>query len=385
MNNRSTEGAAPLLKALQELAPLIAQHRARFDRDRHLPDEVFNALADAGVFRLWLPKIFGGYELTPLQFMEVVEAAAELDGTVGWLVGNGGGMSRAGGYLPEETARAWFADKRAFITSSTGAVGRAVKVEGGYRITGRWPFGSGSSHATHFMVLVSLDVQNQAEHPPFCAFVERKDVAIHDTWHVSGLRGTASCDFEIADVFVPTSLTHAFLVPAGVQPGPLYRFSQMTIFPITVAVVPLGIARNVMKTFRAIAGTTTRLGTTASLRDRETIQDMMGRIEAKFAAARALLASALCDLYDSFGAAGGDDDKLLLRCRLAYTFASETAMDIGKTLSLATGARAIFEDCPIERALRDLNAAAMHIAMSPNNYLIAGRVSLGLDPGVKRL
>ena len=97
---RKPNRIAAHLEAIRGLAPLIARHRDAFDVERRLPDTVFEALADAGLFRLWLPEALGGPELSPLEFMAVVEAAATLDGSVGWLVGNGGGMSRIGGYLP---------------------------------------------------------------------------------------------------------------------------------------------------------------------------------------------------------------------------------------------------------------------------------------------
>ncbi len=150
------DATARYLDALRDLAPQIAVHRSAFDRDRRLPDAVFHALADAGLFRLWLPRALGGPELSPLDFMDVVEAAAALDGSVGWLVGNGGGMSRVGGYLPTAVDRKWFASPRTFIVSATGAVGKAEVVNGGYRVTGRWPFGSGAPHASHFMGLATI-------------------------------------------------------------------------------------------------------------------------------------------------------------------------------------------------------------------------------------
>src|SRR5437868_7617439 len=139
---RSPDRVAEYLAAIHRLAPLIAQHRASFDEERRLLDVLFNALADAGLFRLWLPEAIGGPELSPVDFMTVVEAASALDGSVGWLVGNGAGMSRVGGYLSIKVAREFFSNPRAFITSATGAVGAAQRVEGGYRVTGRWPFGS---------------------------------------------------------------------------------------------------------------------------------------------------------------------------------------------------------------------------------------------------
>src|SRR3954463_14088057 len=119
---RSPDRVAEYLAAIHRLAPLIAQHRASFDEKRRLPDVLFEALADAGLFRLWLPEALGGPELSPGEFMKVVEAASALDGSVGWLVGNGAGMSRLGGYLSEPVATDWFADQRAFVVSgATGA------------------------------------------------------------------------------------------------------------------------------------------------------------------------------------------------------------------------------------------------------------------------
>src|SRR4051812_50155492 len=116
---------AGYLEAIANLTPLIEDHRASFDRERRLPDVLFRALAEAGLFRLWLPSAMGGPELSPAEFMQVVEAASAMDGSIGWIVANGGGMSRVAGYLPETIAADWFADPYAFIVSAPGAVGSA--------------------------------------------------------------------------------------------------------------------------------------------------------------------------------------------------------------------------------------------------------------------
>ena len=141
--SRSSVTALELAAGVHGLAAAVAEHRGEFDSNGRLPDHLFEQLAALGLFRLLLPTSLDGPGLSPLEFMDVVEAAAALDGTVGWLVGNGGGMARAGGYLPAESAREIFDDPLAFVVSSTGAVGRAVRVPGGYSVTGRWPFGSG--------------------------------------------------------------------------------------------------------------------------------------------------------------------------------------------------------------------------------------------------
>src|SRR5882757_3499782 len=209
----SPSRTAGYLDAIENIAPLVDEHRASFDRDRRLPDVVFRALAEAGLFRLWLPSAMGGPELSPSEFMQVVEAASAMDGSIGWIVANGGGMSRVAGYLPESTAREWFTDPYAFIVSATGAVGSAEPVAGGYRVTGRWPFGSGASHATQFMGLAAASDGGSNNQPPICFYFAREQVTIHDTWLVSGLRGTGSSDFEVKNAFVPTGHTHSFLAP----------------------------------------------------------------------------------------------------------------------------------------------------------------------------
>src|ERR1700704_2127904 len=106
---------AGYLDAIEKLAPFVEEHRASFDRDRRLPDAVFQALAEAGLFRLWLPAAMGGPELSPAEFMRVVEAASAKDGSIGWIVANGGGLSRIAGYLSEPVTREWFTDPCAFI------------------------------------------------------------------------------------------------------------------------------------------------------------------------------------------------------------------------------------------------------------------------------
>lgn len=375
---------ADYLEAVEQLAPLIAEHRAVFDSERRLPDLVFNALADAGLFRLWLPEALGGPELSPTDFMIVVEAASALDGSVGWLVGNGGGMSRVGGYLAEPVARKVFSDPRAFFTSATGAVGTAQKVEGGYRVTGRWPFGSGAHHASHFMGLVSMKGADGKDEAPLCCYFERRDVVIHDTWRVSGLRATGSCDFEVRDLLVPDQHTHIFMGPRPTQDGIVYRLPSLSVFAWTVSVVPLGIARGAMNAFVELASRKARMGASALMRDREIVQSNYGRADALHRAARAFLIEAMTELM----VASAEEGSRLINARAVFrtacTHAAQSAVRIADMLAAETGAAAIFETSPIERFVRDVHAAVKHIAMTPNNYVVSGRLGLGLDPGTPR-
>lgn len=369
------------LDAIEKLASLVAEHRTAFDRERRLPDVVFRALAEAGLFRLWLPAAIGGVpELSPVEFMSVVEAASALDGSIGWIVANGGGMSRVAGYLPEPVARAWFADPEAFIVSATGAIGSAQPVPGGYRVSGRWPFGSGSSHATRFMGLAAVTDGDGAVSAPICCYFSREQVTIHDTWHVSGLRGTASNDFEAHDIFVPADHTHDFIAPRATQSGIIYRLPGLSIFPWSITGTSLGIASGALAAFTdQTKQGKARFG--VRLQDRELVASAVGRAEAMIGAARAFLARSMTDLLAALDDDAERQKRARARLRIACAYAAESSASVVQMLTTEAGASAIFENNSLERAGRDINAAVKHIAMNPQSYVIAGRLALGLDPG----
>lgn len=330
-----------------------------------------------GLFRLWLPAAAGGLELPALEFMDVVEAAAAVDGAVGWLVGNGGGMSRIGAFLPVESTTEIFEDSKAFVVSSTASPGCAVRVDGGYRVTGRWPFGSGAPHATWFspVCAVEADGANTNELVFVCA--PRADVVIHDNWNVSGLCATGSVDFELRDVFVADRFVHAFQ-PEPVRGGSLYSLPTGAIFPWTVATVPLGIARGAIAAFIHLAGSKKRGGDTVPLAERELVQSQLGQIDARVGASRAYLRHAMSELLDAVES-GADLVTHRINLRLACTYASQAALSSIDLLTEMAGAVAISRTCPLERFERDARAAAKHIAMSPSAYIAGGRRSLGLD------
>jgi alkylation response protein AidB-like acyl-CoA dehydrogenase len=378
-------GVSEYLAAVHRLGPLIRDQRRSFDQERRIPDGVFTALADAGLFRLYLPKTLGGPELSPFDFMRIVEAASALDGSVGWLVGNGGGMSRIGGYLQESTVRDWFADPRAFVVSATGAIGTAERVSGGYRVSGRWPFGSGAHHATRFMGLASFKSTDGQNGPPVCCYFSKSDVQVYDTWFVSGLRATGSCDFEVQNVFVPIEHTHPLVDFTPTHPGPLYRLPGLSAFAWTVSVVPLGIAQGAIDYFIELAGKKMRLGSALPLREHESTQAMIGRAETAVRAARAFLVDAMEELMTATDVGG---DRLLQArafFRAACTNAADTAIRVVDWIATDAGTAAIFEAGTLERSVRDVHAATKHVAMTPNNYIVAGRLTLGLEPGTTRI
>ena len=250
-------------------------------------------------------------------------------------------------------------------------------------MSGRWPFASGIHHAT--LVAPACQVADgSGQGPTLLCYVPAEHAQIIDNWRVSGLRASGSCDYTLSNVFVPIEHTHDLVQPPATQPGLVYRWPARSAFTTTVAVVPLGIARAALDTFAGELAARTRAGTAAALRDRELIQSEIGRAETLHAAARALLLSAMNDMTTSLDAGG----ERLVRARVMYrsacTHAAETAIRVAEMVSAAAGAAAIWEEHPLERQIRDIHAAAKHVAMSPNNYVLSGRICLGLEPGTQR-
>jgi alkylation response protein AidB-like acyl-CoA dehydrogenase len=366
----------------------VAQHRLALDAERCLPQPIFEALADAGLLQLWLPKALGGPEVSPEEFLSVVEEAAQLDASVGWIVGVAAGSSLAPGHLTSTTARDLFGSKRAFCAHVVNPSGTARKVAGGCLINGTWSFASGIRHATMVMANCAIAGASVSESPEakeiLSCFLPQDRVSIRDDWHVSGLRGTGSCSFEARDVFVPTDHTLSAFNAEPVHPGLLYRLPKLSLLSLLVAAVPIGIAAGAIQDGCSIAKSRTRTGHTLALCDREIVQDEFGRAKARLSSARAYVREALRELS---AAVCGTDDKLIearLVFKLACVHACQSAVIIVDQMATAVGAIAMFETCPLERRVRDIHAAARHIAVSPSNFGLAGRGMLGVSLGTNR-
>jgi alkylation response protein AidB-like acyl-CoA dehydrogenase len=230
-----------------------------------------------------------------------------------------------------------------------------------------------------FMVLAA----EAPDAPRLCCYVERKDVTLLDNWHVSGLRGTGSYDFELRDVFVPSAHVHPFLDLTPSDPGMVYRMPPISAFAWSISAVPLGIARGAISAFVELAGRR-NIGGAAVLRDREAVQAVAGRSEAMLRAARAFLVDAMAEVMAATDIGGERLVRARAMLRMAATYAAESAISIVDMLATSAGAVSIFETCMLERAGRDVRAASRHIAVGPNNYVVGGRLALGLDPGTAR-
>ncbi len=384
MDGKMMDRTSETLCRIQALAPLVAQHRPEFDVERRLSQPVVDAMVDADLFRLWTPAAFGGAEMSPRDFVEVVEAASALDGSFGWCLTNANASGQLAAYLPEPVARAWTSTPDCQMSGSTAALGTARRTKGGFIVTGRWPFASGIMTARRVNCLCKIEGEGDPANPVliFCHF-EVGEVTIVDTWHVSGLKGTGSNDFTVTEHFVPESHTHAFVGAEPGQPGQLYRFPIVSLLTLSVGIVPLGIAKSAVDAFIATADRT-RAGTTNPLKDRETIQADLARAEAMRRAGKALILSALTDLEEALDIGGETLVRARAFFRVALAHSAETCVKAVDMLVACAGAAALFESSPLSRIQRDIHAATKHVAVAPHLFGVGGRIMLGLDPGAPR-
>ena len=367
------------------LTPMIRDECVVVDRARALPATVVDVLRNAGVFQLLVPRAVGGAETDPLTFLRVVEQVSYADGSAGWCTMIGGGYGIFGGMLPPEGAREIFGDP---ATISAGNFrpdkGMAEVIDGGYRVSGCWELASGSSHASWYIAGAML-VQDGApisgpEGRPRMRefFFPASEARVIDTWESTGLRGTASHDYEVRDIFVPERRTLWFQEPPS-EPGPLYRMPPVAMFATFIAAVQLGIARHAIDAFVELATTKVPTMSEIILADRVTAQATLGRARAQVSAARGYLENTLQGLWDRVDAGHaptlGDRGDLWL----ASAHAGHTAHAAIDMLYTAAGATAVYAASPLDRCLRDARTALQHVCTQEVHFELAGRLALERD------
>ena len=230
------------LAAARRLEPTVAELRGRFDQDRHLPRRLVDELHAADLFRMWLPRAIGGAELPPLPFLEVIEELSRQDGSVGWCTVIPAGYGRLSGALEEDCGARDLRDRLGVLVGTLNPTGKAVAEPGGYRVSGRWGYGSFIGYGD--WVLGNCITGSDGPEFRLCLF-PRADVEVFDIWHVGGLRATGSNDFQVAELFVPEQHTIPLVdfQPPPRRPGPLYAVPMTSTFVSCIATVTLGIAR----------------------------------------------------------------------------------------------------------------------------------------------
>ena len=381
------DSAVDMVEAARRLVPLIVASRDEGEQIRRVPPRLAEALAEAGLLQMFLPRSMGGPELDPLAVFYAIEEISKADGSIGWATMIATDVSLALGWLPAEIGRQLCSYPANFRgAGSLRPLGYAYPENGGYRIRGHWNFASGIDHANWlYCPCIVMDEDKpqltEAGTPKVRAMLVPSDQAtIQDTWSVVGMRGTGSQDFGLDDVWVPDTHT-CFLGDPAIEAGPLYDPRLVFVILFTAVVAnSLGIARGAIEALISLAAHVTSTRSTDLLRDRPLVQTRLAEAEAILNAARAYVISAVGALWDKACAGSSDQSLAIAQARLAIVHAMHEAVRSVDLVFHAAGTNAIYTRNPLERYFRDIHVAVQHNAAFPAQYESAGKVLMGLRP-----
>jgi len=376
--------ADPVERA-RALAPLVREAADQAERERRLPERVAVAMAEAGLYRVAVPQAYGGLECEPRTQIETIEAISEADGAAGWNLMIGiENLGFLGPALSPELAEQVFADPRLVVAGALNPLGRATPVEGGYRVTGRWPFASGCHNAHWFWGQCVVQAGGAPAHAPGGgpllreALIPRGEFEIEDTWHVAGLRGSGSHDVVARDLFVPDErITAAMAAPRKLE-SPLFRMPPLNRLAYNKVGVATGIARGALAAFAELASEVKRRGSSQALRDKPAVQRAVAEAEIGLRGTRAFVFEAVEAIWQA--ACGERETSARERAlvHLACSGAVRAAVEAVALVHEAAGTRANFEGHPLERRLRDVRVVPQHITVSSQWLESSGGVLLGL-------
>jgi indole-3-acetate monooxygenase len=389
----SSHEAAPDGPAMvAAMASLVEAEASPCEQRRTTTPEVVDAMWETGLLGRFNPAEAGGAEPTFAEMIHTWIDMARLDGSFGWIgIANLPTTAFAAAYLPDAGFAEVFTanDDRVTMGGQFFPNGTGASVDGGYRLTGSWNFGSGTGHSEYvaagFMPTVDGELVLVAEGIPEMrvAFIPRDEVHFTDGWHVQGLKGTGSYDYEVTDVFVPAHRTFELFTRTPCRgSAPTFRMGLMPLVAAGHAGWALGVARSMLDDVTELALTKVRMGDPSALAHKASFQSGLARHESMWRAARLLILDTFGGLEATVGA--GDELTPTMRAdgRAAAVYATDAAREIAQWAHLAAGTTAIREGTRFERAFRDIYTGTQHAFIGEKVALDAAQVWLGLvdDP-----
>lgn len=373
---------ATILAGARRIAPLLREHAAEVETARRLTTPVVEALRSIGAFRMSMPRAWGGPEVDLHTQMQILEALSAADASAGWcaMIGSDSGYYSA--RLSDADARELYPDLDSVTAGWVIPAGTLEVADGGYRLSGRWSFGSGCTHADVMCggallteggeLLLGPDGQPQWQ----VALLPATEVEVHDTWHTTGLCGSGSNDYSIDGAFVPAGRTFGF--DGSQREGTLYRWPGL--FIANLIAVPLGSAADAIQSAMEI------LAGKVSMPDMILARDEP-RVRAGIARAHAMVGSARSYAYDTFGnlwstLESGDEPDFAQRAALAGCFVHTltTCREAVAVLVEIVGTAAIQRGSRLERHHRDLITIGQHLMGQPKMREWAGGLWFGQAP-----
>jgi alkylation response protein AidB-like acyl-CoA dehydrogenase len=379
----SSQQAEPLAEAVA-LQATLRDRADEIERARRLPRDLSDRFARAGFYRMCVPEVYGGLELPPAETMRTVETVAQADGSAAWCVFIGATSGSVLAYLPETSAREIFARPETLLCGVFAPRGTAVPEEGGFRVNGRWQWGSGSENADWVMGGCRVLRDGEPERTKGGAVRSRMMLApvdrieFLDTWDVSGLCGTGSTDFAMSDVFVPEGRAVGLGVDRPLE-RPLYAFPNFGLLAMGIASVALGLARAAIDDLVSFASEKTPEGSARALAQRPAAQADVAEAEALLRAARAFFYESVDAAWDMACAQGriGVEQKALVR--LATTHAVRSCAAAVDRMYTLGGGTSVYRHSRLQRIFRDAHVATQHMMVSHSTLELTGRLFLGLE------
>ena len=383
-----------VLDGVRDLLPTIRDRADEAERLRVIPEASIKDLEATGFFRLLQPKLYDGYEADPIDFYTAVREIAGACGSTGWVSSVLGVHPWQVALFAKEAQEAvWGSDTSARLSSSYAPTGKAIVADGGYTLSGKWSFSSGSDHA-QWVLLGGLVFNAEGQIVDFKTFmIPRKDYEIVDVWNVVGLRGTGSNDIVVNDLFVPEAFTLS-MSDTGRCYGPgqevntadLYKLPFHSLFTTTITTPIVGMAYGAYAEHVDMQQKRVRaayLGEKASLDPFAAVR--IARAASDIDAAWALLVNNIRE--EQALVANGEKIPLSLRLKVRrdQVVGTQRAIDAIDALFEASGGRALAEGTYLQRAWRDAHAGRVHAANDPERALqMYGASEFGhkVDPGM---
>jgi len=374
---RESDAAHPAT-ALEALLPEIRQRRKEFEKQQHISPDIIQRFKEIGVYRALVARRFGGDEKSPAEFCQLIERIAEADGSAGWVASFGiGGVYLAA--LPLATLEKLYANGPDVVFA--GGIfppQPAELVEGGFKVSGRWSWGSGSMGAE--VVGAGILPKNaEGSGLPRMAVMPREKVQIVPNWDVMGLLGTGSHDIVVKDVVVPEEWTFVRGGAASLD-TPLYRYPTLSFAAQVLTVVGLGIGRAAINEVLGMAAGRASVTGAPNLGERIYVQLEIARIEAELRAARAWFYAAIDDVWQVLLAGGTPTDHQVSMLRLSTTHASRVGADVARRAQMLSGGTGVYESSPLAAQVRDAQMITQHAFMGDITYQNAGAMLFGHKP-----
>jgi 3-hydroxy-9,10-secoandrosta-1,3,5(10)-triene-9,17-dione monooxygenase len=380
---------AAMIARARAIVPALRGRAAMTEELRRLPPETEKDFHETGLFRVLQPKRVGGAEFDYVALIDLAEVIATADASAAWTLANLASHHWMLGMFDSQAQdMVWSGDANTLIASSfVFPAGRARKVDGGYRLQGRWPFSSGVDCCAWNMLAGIVSSDDEVDGIEYRVFlVPRQDYTIIDTWNVSGLRGTGSNEVVIDDVFVTDAMTVSVAdIDGGPSPGsavnanPLYTLPVFALFPYVLSGVALGNAQVCLDDYVEVARHRVTTYSHAKLGDIQSTQIKIAEASAKIDAARLIMRSACIEAMASARRGHIPDMLAKTRWRRDGAYAVNLCSEAVSLLFAASGARGLFADAALQRQFRDANAINSHLAFNfdaaGTNY---GRVALDL-------